>query len=91
MIISFSNIPFILACIVGVLILFSHISHVFLKERISRVLRFIGVLLYPIGIILLFFAGASFDLCVACVLACVLVYTLASSISHKRKEGSVTK
>ena len=82
MIISFSNVPFVFAVIVGALIIVAHVFPLFVKGNIARWTTVFGAILHPVYFILMFFAGAAFDLVVALLLASVFVYTLLGYISH---------
>lgn len=88
MIISFSNTPFVLACVCGIFILAAHCVQVFGGRDITRFTTPVSALLHVALAVLLFFAGAEFDLLVACILFSVLVYSLVGYISYiKDKKG----
>lgn len=82
MIISFSNTPLVMACIVGVLILASHILSHLLKGRQGQIVRLIGIPLHLGLFVLLFLAGAELDLMVLALMASLFVYTLAGYLFH---------
>ena len=91
MIISFSNIPFVLACVVGALIALTHCASAFLKGALSRVMTKIGVALHLCAFLLLFFAGAELAVLVMCLMASVFIYTLLNYVSYlmnKKEDAS---
>lgn len=91
MIISFSNTPFVLACIVGVLIIASHCVGAFILGRVARLSSYIGLALHPFLLICLFLAGAGMDLAVASLMASVLVYSALSYASYLRRNKEADK
>ena len=82
MIISFSNTPILLACILGVLILASHCVGAFLRGRVARFASYIGVALHPLLLICLFLGGSKMDIAVASLMASVLVYSALNYASY---------
>lgn len=84
MIISFSNAPFVLACVCALLVLASHFASAFFGRRIARYATPLGAVLHLPLLVLLFFAGAELDLFVAVLLASVLVYSLLNYVSYKK-------
>jgi predicted MFS family arabinose efflux permease len=87
MIISFSNTPLVIAAVLGLAILVGHVLSAFYPSRWARVLTPIGILLHVGALVLLFFAGASFDLLVACLLVSVFVYSLSEYIARGIGKG----
>ena len=91
MIISFSNIPLVAAIVISVLILALHVLPLLLY-RWQRCMRGAAVLLHVPLIILLFFAGASFDLAVLFLMVSVFIYLalnyLSQRIGKKGKEDA---
>ena len=83
MIISFSNAPFVLACVCALLVLASHFASAFFGRRIARYATPLGAVLHLPLLVLLFFAGAELDLFVLFILASVFVYSLLSLVSYK--------
>lgn len=92
MIISFSNIPFVLACAVGALIVLTHCASAFLQGGLSRFATMVGVGLHLFAFVLLFFAGAELDVLVTCLMVSVFVYTLLNYVSYlMNKKGDTGK
>jgi hypothetical protein len=91
MIISFSNIPLVLACVVGALILGAHVSSAVLKGRTARFGAFFAIFLHLALFVLLFFAGAEMSVMVLAFMASLFVYTLAEYISYRIKSGRTDK
>jgi hypothetical protein len=88
MIISFSNIPLVLACLVGVLIFTSHALSAFGKEEVRRIATLVGAFLHAVFFILFFLAGAEIDLAAAALMASVLSYSVMSYVAYlKGKEA----
>ena len=90
MIISFSNTPLVLACLVGLLILGAHVGAAMLDGLLARVISFAAIALHLALFILLFFAGAEMALMVCIFMASLLVYTLAGYIRYI-KDGRADK
>ena len=84
MIISFSNAPFVLACVCALLVLASHCASAFFGCKIARYATPVGAVLHLPLLVLLFFAGAELDLFVAVLLASVLVYSLLNYVAYKK-------
>lgn len=87
MIISFSNTPFVLACVCGLMILASHCLAAFMGRRITKWTTPLGAALHVVLAVLLFFAGAEFDLLVLTVLASVFLYSLLSFACKSGEKG----
>ena len=91
MIISFSNTPLVLACVMGILILASHILPMFIKCGIGRIVSFIGIPLHLGLIVLLFFAGAELDFLVLALMASLLVYSLCGYLAYLKDKKEAEK
>ena len=91
MIISFSNTPLVMASIVGILILASHILPVFMKGRCAEVVKYIGIPLHLGLFVLLFFAGAELDLMVLALMVSVFTSALVGYISYLNGKGEAGK
>ena len=90
MIIGFSNTPFVVACVLGLLITALHVCSAFLSGVLKRAATPLAICLHLGAIVLLFFAGAELDLVVTCLMASVLIYVLVGYISYvigKNKEA----
>ena len=88
MIISFSNIPLVLASFVGVLIFASHVLSAFGKEGIRKIATLVGAFLHLVFFILFFLAGAELDLAVVALMASVLAYSVMNYVAYlKEKEA----
>jgi len=75
----------IAALIIGTLIIILHILTCLFDSKITRVLSYLGILLHLGFFATAFFGGFDFELVVCCFMASVLIYSLLSYISYKRK------
>ena len=91
MIISFSNIPFVLACITGALILASHVASAFGDRLYRKLATLLGAVLHAVFFILFFLAGAKLDLAVTVLMASVLVYSVISYVAYIKEKGDSAK
>ena len=82
MIISFTNIPFVLFCVCAVFVVALHVISTFFKGRIAIVATYANVGLHLGIFVLLFFAGARLDFAVATFMASVTVYVSLSYASY---------
>ena len=91
MIISFSNTPLVLACVVGILILGAHVGAAVFEGLLVRVVTYVAIALHLALFVLLFFAGAEMALMVLAFMASLFVYTLAGYLSYLIKSGRADK
>ena len=92
MIISFSNTPLVIACVLARMILVTHVLPLFLGKAVAKWLTPLGALLHPVAFVLLFFAGAELDFAVLALLVSVFVYSLVGYLSYlKEKKGGEQK
>ena len=92
MIISFSNTPLVIACVLALLILATHVLPMFLGKAVAKWLTPLGALLHPVAFVLLFLAGAELDFTVLALLVSVFVYSLVGYLSYlKEKKGGEQK
>ena len=87
MIISFSNTPLVLACVVGGLILGAHVGAALLEGLLARVIAFVSIALHLCLFVLLFLAGAEMSLMVLAFMASLFAYTLIGYLSYLIKGG----
>ena len=91
MIISFSNTPLVMACIMGVAILASHILPLFLSGGIKKGVSLIGIPLHLALFVLLFFAGAELDIMVLSLMVSLFVYSAVNYASYLKDKGEADK
>ena len=91
MIISFSNTPLVMACVVGILILASHILPHLIKGRAGQLIGLVGIPLHLALFVLLFFAGAELDLVVLCLVASLFVYSLVNYSFYLKNKREADK
>ena len=82
MIISFSNAPFVLACVCALLVLVSHCASAFFGRRIARYATPVGAVLHLPLLVLLFFAGAELDLMVLALMVSVFTSALVGYLTY---------
>ena len=78
MIISFTNIPFVLFCVCAAFAIALHVASTFFKGKAAMAATYVNVVLHLGIFVLLFFAGAGLDLAVATFMASVAIYLALS-------------
>ena len=88
MLISFSNVPLVIAGLLTLFIFALHAAGAFFDGKIRTLATYAELLLHVAVMVLLFFAEAKFDLVVAFVMASLVVYcalNYASYVISKRR------
>ena len=84
------NSPYgVFALCVGALILLLHLPTALMRGGVARALAYVNLLLHPIMMMLLLFAGAELELCALAFMISLAVYSLLCLLRYELGSGSV--